>query len=85
MPSDRVHICGANQTYLPMESKLHREDYGRLVSSSGINVSKELMILNRDVYANSLDVLQETRIINLARIKYFIGAKTTRDTLELTH
>ncbi len=68
-----------------MESKLHHDDYSRLVSSFGINVSKELMILNKEVYANSLDVLQETKIINLHRIKYFIGAKTTSETLEFTH
>jgi hypothetical protein len=68
-----------------MESKLLGEDYSRLVSSFGINVTKELMILNNSAYGNSLDVLRESRIVNLDRIKYFVGAKTSRDTLKLTH
>jgi hypothetical protein len=68
-----------------MESKLHSEDYSRLVSSFGINVTKELMILNKDVYSNSLDVLQESRLLNLDRIKYFVGAKTSRQTPKFSH
>jgi hypothetical protein len=94
IPIQEIPFARADQTGPPllckpklpvMESKLHGEDYSRLVSSFGINVTKELMILNHSAYENSLDVLRESRIVNLDRIKYFVGAKTSRDTLKFTH
>ena len=67
-----------------MESKLRSEDYSRLVSSFGVNVTKELMILNQQAYGNSLDVIRESRILNLDRIKFFVGHSSTSSKLNFT-
>jgi hypothetical protein len=58
-----------------MENILNEADKNRLVTDFGVNVMKELMILNRSAYHNMLDVIKLTRDINLERIKYFSGKK----------
>lgn len=60
---------------MAMEKILNEADKTRLVTDYGVNVMKELMILNRSAYQNMLDEVKLTRDINLERIKYFSGKK----------
>lgn len=54
-----------------METNLKPNDLDHLVNDLGVNVMKELMILNHTAYGNMLDVIKLTRWINLERIKRF--------------
>lgn len=58
-----------------MKSNLLPADFDRLLSAINLNVTKELMILNRDKYHNQLDILHESRRINLERIKFFLSGQ----------
>jgi len=60
---------------MAMQKMLNETDKNRLVTDVGVNVVKELMILNQSAYHNMLDVVKLTRDINLERIKYFSGKK----------
>jgi hypothetical protein len=60
---------------MAMEKMLNEADKNRLITDFGVNVVKELMILNQSAYHNMLDVVKLTRDINLERIKYFSGKK----------
>lgn len=54
-----------------METNLKPNDLDHLVNDLGVNVMKELMILNHTAYGNMLDVIKLSRWINLERIKRF--------------
>jgi hypothetical protein len=59
-----------------MKSNLLPCDFDRLLCGINLNVTKELMVLNREKYHNTLDILSESRRINLERIKFFLSGQS---------
>ncbi|MFZ4785097.1 MAG: hypothetical protein ACOYLH_06425 [Flavobacteriales bacterium] len=61
-----------------MKSNLLPSDFDRLLSGINLNITKELMVLNREKYQNQLDILSESRRINLERIKFFLSGQPSQ-------
>jgi hypothetical protein len=61
-----------------MKSNLLPNDFDRVLSGINLNITKELMVLNREKYQNQLDILSESRRINLERIKFFLSSQPSQ-------